>query len=222
MEVNLFVKRKLILTILTTLMITLLLSSCSLGGSMLSKIFGSKEGQFFEGTDSLGNPILGRYSHDDQGDANAKMDKVLEAIKNKDKGSLKKMFSIKAISEAKDFDQSIIDLFDYFLGDFISYNDWGGPGVHEGINDDGTSRNWKSIDSSYDVKTSKQIYRFAIQEYTQDTANSDNVGIQSLYIIKMEDDTDPQFGYRGDNKNTPGISINIKNALPEDDPSIGN
>ena len=209
-------KRNFFLTIITGFAITLFLTSCS-GGSMFSS---DKEGQFFEGTDSSGNPVLGRYSHDDQSDANAKMDKILVAIKKKDNDALKAMFSKKAVAESKDIDQSIVELFDFFQGEFVSYNDWSGPMAEGGINDDGTGRNWKELYSSYDVDTSKQKYRFAIQDVVQDTADEDNVGIHSLYIIKMEDDTDPQFGYRGDGKDTPGINFNIKNVLPKEDDSI--
>jgi len=135
------------------------------------------------------------------------MDKVLEAIKNKDNVELKALFSQKAIAQAEEFGQSIDDLIDYFQGDFVSYNDWGGPGSFDGLNDDGTGRNWKRIDSTYDVETSEQKYRFAIQEFVQDIADKNNVGVWSLYIIKMED-TDSQFAYWGDGKNTPGINFN--------------
>ena len=47
-----------------------------------------------------------------------------------------------------------------------------------------------------------------------DTADADNVGIRSLYIIRLADDTDPQFAYRGDEKYTPGININKKSRIP--------
>lgn len=169
------------------------------------------------------NKMFGKKSpgySDERSHANAQMDKVLEAIKNKDKIAFKALFSPKAIAKTEDFDQSIIDLFDYFQGDFVSYNDWGGPATFRGINDDGTGRNWKSIESSYDVETSKQRYRFAIQDFIQDTADTDNVGIHSLYIIKTEDDTDINFAYWGDGKDTPGIHIGVKNTLPKKDDSI--
>lgn len=197
----------------------ILMSSCS-GGSMFSKIFRSKDGHFFKGVNSLGNEILGRYSRDEQADANAKMDKILEALKNKDKEALKALFSLNAIAQTEKFDQNIIDLFDYFQGDFVSYNDWSAVNLDGGINDDGTGRNWKVLYSTYDVETSKQKLRFAIQDYVQDTADANNIGIHSLYIIKMEDDTDPNFAYRGDDKYTPGINIGIKNVLPIDYGSI--
>lgn len=158
-----------------------------------------------------------RFNNNDQKISNARMDKILEAVKKEDKEALKAMFSKKAISQAEHFDESIVKLFDFFQGDFISYNDWSGPMAEGGINEDGTGRNWKKLYSSYDVDTSKQKYRLAIQEFIQDTADVDNVGIWSLYIIKMKDDTDPQFGYRGDGMDIPGINFNRKNVLPKED-----
>ena len=57
-------------------------------------------------------------------------------------------------------------------------------------------------------------YRFAMEYMLLDTADADNVGIRSLYIIRLADDTDPQFAYRGDEKYTPGININKKSRIP--------
>lgn len=193
-------KRKLAAVILISSVITLLLTSCSFGGSMFNNFFGNKDS-------------LGRYSHDDQADANAQMDKLLEAIKNKDSHTLKSMFSKNSILQVQEIDQSIDDLFEYFQGDFISYNDWSAINVEEGLNDDGTGRKWKALYSTYDVETSKQKYRIAIQDFIHDTADTNNVGIHSFYIIKFEDDTDPEIAYRGDDKYTPGINFNIKNTL---------
>lgn len=188
-------KRKFVFVILLGLVITLLLNSCSLGGLNMQ----------------------GRLYDNDESIANARMDKILEAINKKDKNTLKEMFSKKAITNSKNIDKSIDDLFSFFKGTVISINDWGGPGASEGMNDDGTGRNWKYIDSTYDVKTSKQKYRFAIREFTIDTANKDNIGICSLYIIKEEDDTDPKFAYWGDGNFTPGINLNKKNVIPGGD-----
>lgn len=154
---------------------------------------------------------LGMFNNDKEV-ANAQMDKILNAIQKKNRTELESMFSKKAIVEAENFDQSISDLFDYFQGDFISYNDWGGPSGDETW-DYGNKQ--KILYLSYDVKTSNQEYRFAIQDFTVDTANKNNVGIWSLYIIKMEDDTNPRYAYGGDDKSTPGINIGIKSPLRE-------
>ncbi len=188
--------------VITCLIMTLFLTSCS-GGSIFNRLFANKEGSNL---------------YNEQAEANAKMDKVLEAIENKDNTALKSLFSKRTIAEVDYLDQSIMDLFDYVQGDFVSYDDWGGPEGDETW-DNGDKQ--KILYSSYDVKTSTEEYRFAIQNFTVDTADADNVGIHSLYDIKMKDDTDPQLGYRGDNEFTLGIHIGVKNTLPKEDDSIG-
>ena len=181
-------KRKWMALLMT--LATISMSACSLGG-----------GGLFDSDNQI---------------ANARMEKVLEALQSKDDSALKALFSKSAIADAKNFDDSIKSLFDYYEGNVISYDDKSALGVGE-TREDGHRQ--KEFNSTYDVKTSERTYRFAIQDVTIDTANPDNVGIRSLYVIKMEDDTDPLFAYRGDGKNTPGINMNIKNYIPPDDES---
>lgn len=180
-------KKRILLGLIIGLTTTILLSSCSFGGSNL----------WSESNDN------------DQQIAATRLENVLEAIKNKDKDDLKAMFSEKAIAQAENIDQSITDLFNYYQGDFVSYYDWL-PGAEQVINGDGSGRNWKRLDSTYDVKTSSGEYRIAIYEFVQDTLGKDNVGVWSLYIIRMEDDIDPKLAYVGDGKETPGINIGLQ------------
>jgi hypothetical protein len=149
--------------------------------------------------------MFSRLFDNDTEVANAHMDKILEAIQQKDQDALKTMFSKKAISEADNFDESIDSLFNFFQGDFISYKAWA-TGADQ---DKDHGHTCKSLQSAYDVETSTQRYRIAIKDFTVDTANKDNVGIYSLYIIKMED-TSEEVAYRGDGKWTPGINFNKK------------
>ncbi len=187
-------KRKFRIIILINLMCILLLSSCS--GSSTSGVLGINNERAY---------------------AKAKMNEVLDSIENNDNESLKKLFSKKAITQLNDIDQSIYSLFDYFQGDFVSYDDWAGSGG-ETTWDNGYKQ--EIIYSSFDVKTSTNEYRFAFKIVTVDTADKDNVGIHSLYIIKMEDDIDPELGYVGDNKYTAGIHIGVKNTLPTEDDTL--
>lgn len=158
-----------------------------------------------------GRQVLDVPSNNVQSTANAKMDKILEAIKNKDKDALKSMFYKQAINKSKNVDNSIVELIDFFQGDFVSYNDWNAVGIEDTVNDGDRQ---KILDSTYDVVTSKQKYHIAIRDFTIDTANKDNIGIWSFYIIKLQNDTDPQFAFRGDSKFTPGINFNKKNTIP--------
>lgn len=194
-------KRKFGIAILIYFIGVLLLSSCS-GGIMFDKLFRNKEKN---------------YSCDEREVANVKMDILLDTIKNKDKVTLKSLFSKNVITQLIDFDQSIYSLFDYFQGDFVSYDDMSGSGG-EITYDYGNKQ--EILYSSYDVKTSHSEYRFAIKTVIIDASDKDNEGIHSLYIIKKEDDIDSQLGYIGDNKFTPGIHIGVKNVLPNEDNSI--
>lgn len=154
------------------------------------------------------------FTMNDNKIANERFEKIIEAIQNQNSTALKSLFSDKVLKEAQNMDETINELFDYFQGEMLSYNDWGGAGVDSGMNDDGSGRYWKRLNSTYDVETSQGKYRFAMEFISMDTADADNGGIRSLYIIKLEDDTDPQFAYRGDGKDTPGININKKNIIP--------
>ena len=60
---------------------------------------------------------------------------------------------------------------------------------------------------SYDIETTQDKYRLAMEIIMADTTDAGNVGIRSLYIIRFEDDTDQNCAYRGDGAYTPGINI---------------
>lgn len=185
-------KKKHVFTLTFSLLLTFLLCSCSVG-SFLKTILGK---------------VFKNYSAD--AEEYAIMIEVLDAIQNRDEDALRKLFSKNTVAQVNGFDQSITDLFDYYQGNYISL-DWKGASGAE---------NWdfgerkKYISFSYDVKTNKTVFRFHIDYCSIDSLDDNNVGIYSLYIIKMEDDTDPEFAYGGDRKKTPGINIGIKNILP--------
>ena len=185
-------KKKHVFTLTFSLLLTFLLCSCSVG-SFLKTILGK---------------VLKNYDAD--AEEYAIMIKVLDAIQNRDEDALRKLFSQNTIAQVDGFDQTIIDLFDYYQGSYTSL-EWKGSG---GGAKWGDGEKKKYSDFGYDVKTTENIYRFSIAYCEVDTLDEENVGIYSLYIIKMEDDTDPQFGYGGDGKDTPGINIGIKNTLP--------
>lgn len=141
-----------------------------------------------------------------------KIDNILDALQRRDEEDIKTMFSVNAVERIDDFDKTIKELFEYFQGHVVSYEDpCGGPEEQTEINDGHKKeeRYW-----TYDVKTSVNQYRIAFYEVSCDTENTYNVGIWSLYIIELEKDTDPQFAYRGDGMYTTGIHIGVRNVLP--------
>lgn len=73
---------------------------------------------------------------------------------------VKSLFSQATISSCESFNKDIDELLVYFEGDFVSYDDRGGP-VSERERDNGNEQ-W-GIYMSYDIITTKQTYRIAIQ-----------------------------------------------------------
>ena len=171
--------------LLALLMIIIFLSSCSSGGLGLDK-----KGNFFQ---------------DDRAKANNSFERVLNAIQNKDVIALKSLFSNESLKYVDDFDALANDLFEFFQGDFVSYDDWGGAVAGDGLRESG--QEYYTIQPTYDVKTSEQEYRFTFKEFTVNEFEPNKVGIWSLYVIKKADDTEPKCAYRGDGKWTPGIII---------------
>ena len=136
--------------------------------------------------------------------ANEQLEALLEAIQSKNTQAVKELFSDNAWAESGNMEKSILVLFDYFQGELVSYKNWAGPSVHATKNH---GEYWKSYDCTYDFETSKDKYRLAMEIITVDTTDADNIGIRSLYIIRFEDDTDPNCAYRGDGAYTTGINI---------------
>lgn len=186
--------KKLFVWLLIFTLMTLCLTSCSSEEKIMDKLFTK--------INSPGSIL----SANERSLANARFDQILYACKKQDVITMKTFFSNKVIDETGNINDRIAELFNFFEGEVLSYDDWGGPGSDMGINEDNTNRTWKRLRSTYDVKTDKQRYRFAIEEFILDTANQNNIGISSIYIIKAEN-SDMQFAYLGDGKWTPGINI---------------
>ncbi|TYQ13384.1 UNVERIFIED_CONTAM: uncharacterized protein DUF5104 [Acetivibrio alkalicellulosi] len=157
-----------------------LLSSCMIGGSrteMLSK----------DNTDKI---------------ADARLEQVINAIKNKDKIDLKSIFSKKALDDCDDFDGNTDYLFDFLQGEIDSWEKSGGPTEFESIE---KGHKTKEVSSYYYVNTSEKKYFFLLRDYPVDTENPDNVGLYMLLVVKAEDrekiyDLDQKILYDGNKK----------------------
>lgn len=155
-----------IILILLAFLTVFLLSSCSLGG----------------------NKML--ISDDSDKKADARMEQILDTLKNKDKDSLKAIFSKKALSEADDFEGQIEYLFDFFQGSVKSLERTGfssGGSIEDG-------KKSTMLRSWYTVTTNKNKYRFFVIDYSVDTINLDNAGLYTLRVIKAADEA-TQFTY---------------------------
>lgn len=143
--------------------------------------------------------------------ANAQMDAILCALENRDAEQLTSLFAKNALSEVENFQSAVDSLFSYYQGNHTSYNNWGA--TNSSTEREGNHQ-IRKIYGTYDVTTNTGTYRFAFLYVVTDTLYPDNVGLRSVYVIKMEEDTDPQCAYRGDDLYTPGIQIGIPNKLP--------
>lgn len=147
---------------------------------------------------------------DDRTIINNKFEEVLTAIQTEDKKMLISLFSEETRENVENLEQAAEELFKYFNGDVEEYDDRGTL-----LTDD--SKDYgkvsKEIDGTFDVKTTECEYRFTIKYISIDELNANNIGIQSLYIIKADDDTNKINAYWGDHKYTSGINIGIKNQL---------
>ena len=141
---------------------------------------------------------------DDRAIANKQFEDLIDAAKMQDADALKALFSQNVLNEVENIEESIQKLFDYFQGELVSYNNWGGPGVKAEME----YGDYQEVyDATYDFETAQDKYRLWMEIITVDTTDADNVGIRSLYIIRFEDDTRTDFAYRGDGEHTPGINI---------------
>lgn len=158
-----------------------------------------------------GCSLLPSFFETDDKIAQAQIDAVLSALQEEDSDALKALFSNHTRSSVDDFDRVVEDLFVYYQGAVVSVHDWGMQTSKEREGD----MTKKDLYLSYDVTTEDQIYRLAIHYCATNDYAPEQEGICSLYIIKMVEDTDPQYAYRGDHAYIPGIHIGIRNTLPE-------
>ncbi len=133
---------------------------------------------------------------------------VLETIQTKNIDALKKLFSKTALAKTNSFDDSVEMLFKYFDGTVESYDDGSGPFVETTRDND---KIYQLIESSFEVKTGTNEYRFAMQYVT--LGDEEDIGITSLYVIKLNDDKDLTCAYWGDGLFTPGIHVAIPNGV---------
>jgi hypothetical protein len=127
--------------------------------------------------------------------ADARIEQILAAIKDKDREAMKALFSKQALDENNDFDNGIDYLFSFLQGDVKSWK-------RDKWSSDESVRNGKKsvmLRSWYTVSTDKNKYMFFVIDFTEDTINPNNAGVYTLRVIKAED-KETQFGYWQDMK----------------------
>jgi len=110
--------------------------------------------------------------------ADARIEQIISAIKEKDSDALKSLFSKKALDEANDFESDIDYLFEFLQGTISTWERDGIAGS-ESINNGKKS---SMLRFAINVKTDKEVYRFFVIDYDTDTINPDNKGVYMLEV----------------------------------------
>ena len=110
--------------------------------------------------------------------ADARMEQMISAIKEKDGEALKALFSKKALGEVVDFDTDVEYLFEFLQGEIESWE-------RDGASTDESIRSGKRslmIRFAINVNTDREVYRFFVIDYSTDTINPDNEGVYMLEV----------------------------------------
>ena len=121
--------------------------------------------------------------NDDDQKADARMEEIISAIKERDRKALRSLFSQKALGEVENFDDDMDFLFDFVKGNIISWE------RDDGISSDETISYGKRslmIRSLYEVITNTEEYYFFVVDYNVDTINPDNAGVYMLEVMTSE------------------------------------
>jgi hypothetical protein len=123
-----------------------------------------------------------RYIRDDRTISDARFEKIVECLENNDRETLKNMFSVNAVKEAKDLDGSIEYVMDFYKGKLISkdYALQSSDSKEDGVK---TSE----LKGYYEVKADKDEYLIFFVDKVVDNKNPDNMGLYMLQIIKLKD-----------------------------------
>jgi len=130
--------------------------------------------------------MLNQNNYDKKADI--QVERIFTAIQDKDKKTLKSLFSKKALDEVVDIDKNIDYLFELLQGDVDTWEreTWSSS---ESIDHGKKS---VMIRFSFELKTNQDIYVFYVIDYHTDDINPDNQGLYMLELIKFTDDKDLQ------------------------------
>lgn len=137
--------------------------------------------------------------------AHETLEKLLEAMKNKNKETITNMFASSVLKEMDNPEEQIVQLIKFYDGRILKSYDDGGGIASGGEFDKGESK--IEINSSYDIVTDKDDLVVGITEFVEDTENPSNIGIHYLYIRKKRKDENRGYVYWGDDEEAIGIYI---------------
>ena len=144
------------------------------------------------------------FARDDKKIADTRFQEITEALENKDKEALKKLFSPNALKEAKEIDGSIDYIMNFYKEKLKSMK---GTQSGSGSNDHG--KKTSELNGFYRVTTDNDKYIIFFVDNIKDT---ENVGLYMLQIIK-ESDREKYFDGGGDKTRCAGIFIPSDNNV---------
>lgn len=110
----------------------------------------------------------------------------IEAIDSGNKEKIKSLFAVNAIENIDNFDNALNLLVSFYNGDLIEH-------VRKSFatfSNKNDGYNQKYYNMYYTCETEVDMYDIVLLWYTQDTKDSSNLGIWSLYIVKSSEATD--------------------------------
>lgn len=114
--------------------------------------------------------------------ADARMEHIVSAIKDKDGDALRSLFSKKALEEATCFERDLDYLFEFLQDTIVSYKIERGTGRETILYGKKTTMLCYSI---Y-VSTDKEIYILFVIDYVTDTIDPDNEGVYMLEVCLVD------------------------------------
>lgn len=122
------------------------------------------------------------------------LERLIDCLEKNDRDGVKSLFAPKRISDIEDFDDDVDELLSYFVGDFVSH-DFNLPATFDDIHK-GDKKKWYIIGAN--VTTTSGVYRFSMYWCQEDTTDSSNVGIWSLFVFNHADNPLYDFSFYGD------------------------
>lgn len=111
-----------------------------------------------------------------------KLEELLEAIENQDSSAIMSLFSESSKENIEEFEASTKELINYYSGIHQSIDSLiGASSTHSRDEKTGEQR---TLANAFEVTTSECVYRIWLAWNEKDTANSENVGINSFLYYK--------------------------------------
>lgn len=147
-----------------------------------------------------------KAEYDNGIDAKNRFEELLNALDKDDLSAARSLFSLSEAQQQEGFDGALNHLFSYYEG---TQEERIRKTVYTTVKEDGKKARF--YDSSWDVLTSKDVYRFATRWCVESGKGDASLGIRSLSILRFFDDANCKSLYWGDGLWEPGIHIAIPN-----------